>query len=298
MPEDVIIACAKCGGKNRIPDSALGNFTNARCGHCGEPLSTSSIAEAAGIRTAVIDPVPKRHPWGRWVAGTVLASAASAAVYFWPGNEYEYDVSAGRDPNASLDVPVVPPPEPVAEPSPGPLASTDVLPDIDLLDPLPSDPFTGIRDPNVVPEAFPPLAEAPLAPPSVTLVPETVYPGILYDWTGAEALAPFTVVTSPGQNYYVKLVYEGTDTAAVGIFVEGGVSNEVLIPLGRYEMRYASGTTWYGLANLFGPQTVYSRALEVLDFHEETDQYTGYTIELILQEGGNLSTEGMAAADF
>jgi hypothetical protein len=297
VPEDVIVACAKCGGKNRIPDSALGSAGTARCGHCGEPLSANSIAEAAGVRTAVIEPAPRRRPWGRWVAGTVLASAASAAVYFWPGNEYEYP-STGRDPNASLYAPVEVQPEPAAEPLGDPLASTEVPSDLDLSDPLLSEPFTEIRNPNVAPEAFPPLAEAPLAPPPVDLIPELVYPGILYDWTGADPLAPFTIITSPGQNYYVKLVYEGTDTAAVGIYVEGGVSNEVLIPLGRYEMRYASGTTWYGLANLFGPETIYSRALDVFDFHEEADQYTGYTVELILQEGGNLSTEGLTAADF
>jgi hypothetical protein len=123
-------------------------------------------------------------------------------------------------------------------------------------------------------------------------------PRILYDYTGNTPLAPFTVVTSPGQDYYVKLVYEGTSSAAIGIYVQGGISNEVLVPLGRYEMRYAAGTTWYGLADLFGPDTVYAKALDVLDFREEANQYSGYTIELILQEDGNLDTQPLGPGEF
>ena len=236
---------------------------------------------------------------GRFFLGLLIGSAATAggllyldhktdlqtlavARYFWPDTE--------TPPPEDTFVP--PAPEPVSDVTPPELSLEPTIP--------PPDSAAPVIDPSLQPIPLDPIEvpRAQPAPPQVTLVPETISPGIIFNDTGAEGLAPFTIITSAGADYYVKLVYEGTSTPAVGIFVQGGVSNEVLVPLGRYQMRYASGSTWYGMNDLFGPDTSYAKALDVLDFREEDNQYKGYTVELILQEGGNLSTEGINPGEF
>ncbi len=63
-------------------------------------------------------------------------------------------------------------------------------------------------------------------------------------------------------------------------------------------MRYATGKTWYGTKHLFGPETAYAKADEPFDFTFNGYQYSGYTVELILQTGGNLRTSSISAANF
>lgn len=61
-----------------------------------------------------------------------------------------------------------------------------------------------------------------------------------------------------------------------------------------YELLYASGTQWFGHDLLFGPDGRYARADEILDF----EQWGGWEVELIMQPGGNLATDGVAYEDF
>lgn len=110
-------------------------------------------------------------------------------------------------------------------------------------------------------------------------------------------VAPFEILTRPGSNYYVKLVNTAGQTV-LAMFVEGGRRFETEAPLGSYEMRYAAGKTWYGSKHLFGPDTVYAKADSKLNFTFDGSTYNGYTIELILQAGGNLSTSSLAPANF
>jgi hypothetical protein len=93
-------------------------------------------------------------------------------------------------------------------------------------------------------------------------------PGILYDLTGRELVAPLIVVASPDSDAFVKLVYAGTENDAIGIYVRAGTQTELSMPLGAFEMRYASGETWRGLRELFGPDTYYGKAAETFYFGE------------------------------
>ena len=177
-----------------------------------------------------------------------------------------------------------PPPEPsppLETPAPAPLDFSELQP---ALEPILE--LTPLPEP------------APAEPAAAPLVPQPVTPGLLYDWSGQEAVAPLSIVTSAGRDYYVKLVYAGTNDAVIGLYVLGGVTQDITVPLGTYEMRYASGTTWYGYTDLFGPETAYAKADTTFDFREETDGYTGYTVELILQEGGNLNTLSIGPEQF
>ena len=100
---------------------------------------------------------------------------------------------------------------------------------------------------------------------------------MLYNNTGRDALAPLNIVTNPDLDYFVKLIDVTTGENAMGIFVRGGSVAEFEVPLGSYEVRYASGLTWYGLGDLFGPETSYAKAAETFAFTEDADGYVGYT---------------------
>jgi hypothetical protein len=103
-------------------------------------------------------------------------------------------------------------------------------------------------------------------------------------------LAPFGIVTSGGSNYFLKLVDQSTNQDAVGLFVRGGEYLEVTVPLGSYELRYATRLKWSGEIDLFGPETTYFKADETLTFMSTETGYSGVTVELIRQAEGNLET--------
>jgi hypothetical protein len=155
--------------------------------------------------------------------------------------------------------------------------------------PSPDDSTAPTTSPTAYPLPSPPtsIAEEPAAP---ELVREPISPGIVFNETGREGVAPLNIVTPDGQDYFVKLVDSATGEDAVGLYVRGGSTAKFNVPLGIYDIRYASGTTWYGLEDLFGPATTYAEANRTFDFRKEDDQYAGYTLTLIMQEGGNLDT--------
>jgi len=109
--------------------------------------------------------------------------------------------------------------------------------------------------------------------------------------------APLTIKTRLGKNYYIKLV-STSGTPVLYAFIHGGRSADLTAPLGSYRLRYAAGDTWYGPDHLFGPETIYSEADAMFNFTEDYTGYSGYTVELILQTGGNLSTRTIDASRF
>jgi hypothetical protein len=150
-----------------------------------------------------------------------------------------------------------------------------------------------------VPTATSPVAQAaPIVPPEPTFQPVNVKPGILVLKRKTNPMAPFSIMTSSGANYYVKLVDLNTGATIVGIYVVGGRKIEVDVPLGRYEMRYASGQSWYGLKHLFGKETSYAKADDAFEFDIQGDYVRGHTVELIEQINGNLDTHPIPAAAF
>ena len=75
----------------------------------------------------------------------------------------------------------------------------------------------------------------------------------------------------------------------------GTSSLNIKVPTGLYEIKYATGHKWYGENYLFGPETNYSKADSVFNFTYDDYQYSGYTVELIMQQNGNLRTSGLNA---
>lgn len=114
----------------------------------------------------------------------------------------------------------------------------------------------------------------------------------------SSGVAPLEIKTSYGQNFYIKVVDWSTKQTVLTAFIRGGAPFETKLPVGSYEIRYASGQSWYGSVLDFGPNASYSRCDDRFDFASTYDGYTGYTIELILQRNGNLVTDPLSADDF
>lgn len=132
------------------------------------------------------------------------------------------------------------------------------------------------------------------------LEPEITRPqsGAIQNFSAASRVAPFEIKASQLGNYLVKLVYAHSRHDVMTIFVRGGTTVEVEVPLGVFEVRYAYGEKWYGYNHLFGPDTVYSKAETTFDFSSDGNRVTGYTITLYGVRDGNLQTSKISAEEF
>jgi len=110
--------------------------------------------------------------------------------------------------------------------------------------------------------------------------------------------APFEIRTSAGANYLLKMEHWESGRAILDVFVCGGDRVEIKVPVGTYRVKYASGKTWYGYEDLFGPRTSFSKADSSFQFKRTFDGYSGYTITLYKVQNGNLSTSKIGASDF
>jgi peptidoglycan hydrolase-like protein with peptidoglycan-binding domain len=114
-----------------------------------------------------------------------------------------------------------------------------------------------------------------------------------------EDIAPLEIRTpSYGSHFYVKLAYPNSRNIVKTFFVRSGSTVKTEVPLGTYELKYAAGKKWYGTTCLFGRDTVYSKAEKEFTFRIQGNQVSGYTVELILQRGGNLRTSQIRPEDF
>ena len=110
--------------------------------------------------------------------------------------------------------------------------------------------------------------------------------------------APLEIKTDRGSSYFIKVVHWGSKDEVLTAFIRGGDTFETLVPLGSYEIKYASGRDWYGPILDFGQGASYSRCDDRFDFKETLNGYSGFTVELIKQINGNLETDPIAADDF
>lgn len=115
---------------------------------------------------------------------------------------------------------------------------------------------------------------------------------------GSEFIAPFRIMTSPGSNYFFKLLEIDTQDEILAGFVEGGRLFDAKVPPGIYELRYAAGESWISEIDYFGPGTTFAKTNNPLSFTVENDRVRGVVVELIRQRAGNLQTTKIGRADF
>lgn len=134
----------------------------------------------------------------------------------------------------------------------------------------------------------------PFLEPELPLPPN----GEVFTYTDRKAVAPFEIKSSYGGNYLVKLADAVTDEPVLTVFVRGGDTVNLEVPLGTYFVKYAAGDKWYGYTHLFGPTTGYSKADKVFNFHYSDNRISGYTITLYKVRNGNLRTGSISASEF
>jgi len=109
-------------------------------------------------------------------------------------------------------------------------------------------------------------------------------------------LAPLEIKVRGSEQYLVKLERNGT--VAAMLLVRANSVAKMLMTLGTYTLKYATGTGEYWCGETarfpFGRQTAYHRAGDTFSFVKQTDRYSGYVVELYLQSDGNLSTSRLS----
>ena len=114
-----------------------------------------------------------------------------------------------------------------------------------------------------------------------------------------EEVAPLEIITpSKGYDFYVKVSNVNGVNTSKTFYVRGGSRVETKVPLGSFNIKYATGKEWKSENCLFGMNTLYSKAEKVFEFKKIGTQLSGYSVELILQIDGNLSTSRISPEDW
>ena len=101
-----------------------------------------------------------------------------------------------------------------------------------------------------------------------------------------------TITASGGASCVVKLK-SSSDVERLSFYVRAGETATVGVPAEYLYVYFASGDTWYGVADLFGEKTSYSMDDDLLDFTEYSWEYTLYPVT-----NGNFSQTPIDASDF
>lgn len=132
--------------------------------------------------------------------------------------------------------------------------------------------------------------------PTPTLTP-VGFPanGTKINYTNDLSLAPFEIKTpteSYARYYYICLCDEFGEKV-IGLYVHGGETVEVDVPLGEYQMYYCCGNEWYGGDALFGSRGAYAKSDEMIVFDFDGEYFNGHTISLEKVAYGNFETENI-----
>lgn len=122
--------------------------------------------------------------------------------------------------------------------------------------------------------------------------------GAVQSFSSARRMAPFEIKSDAGSHYLVKLADAVSGRDVLSVFVRGGQTVNIDVPLGTYVVKHASGEQWYGYVHLFGPQTSYSKAETPFSFTSANGRISGYTMTLYKVVDGNLRSEEIDAEEF
>lgn len=283
-----LLICNGCGTPNNIPE--LSRNDAPKCGRCGRYLTAVDAIIERSVNSGASDQVslasqawPRPRGavvWSNGNAGDGLArklSSLEKKAYATPGWHRAFFILFG------------------------------LIVSVAVFASLTSNSFDQRTGTSTRMAAAPQAVQPSVVLPSSSVQPTVTLPpaiaqqaGLMRNYSGRQPVAPLRIETSPGADYYVKLVDVVTGRDVVTIYAQGGRPVEVNVPLGRYEMRYASGEVWRGEAHLFGPDnmTSYAKAESIFEFTQDLSGYSGYTVELIRQVGGNLDTRSIDSGAF
>ena len=87
-------------------------------------------------------------------------------------------------------------------------------------------------------------------------------------YTTLDRQIPFEILSETGSDHLLRLYMAQNNRLAMSVFVEGGQTNTVKVPVGNFIIRMASGTRWAGYDDLFGPDTTFVRMDTIFRFEE------------------------------
>jgi hypothetical protein len=79
-------------------------------------------------------------------------------------------------------------------------------------------------------------------------------PGLMWNRTGLPAVFPLQVKTSVGRDYVLLLSNAETNADVLAAYVVGGGFFRVLVPPGRFKVRFATGIRWEDENTMFGTE--------------------------------------------
>jgi hypothetical protein len=95
----------------------------------------------------------------------------------------------------------------------------------------------------------------------------------------------------PGSRHFmVRLDDWATGAPVVTVPVRGGEAADVQVPLGRYRMTIAKGTTWLGSGRVFGMLGEVREVTEPLEFYQQGPTIMGHRFQLEVPFRGNVDT--------
>jgi len=120
-----------------------------------------------------------------------------------------------------------------------------------------------------------------------------------FSYSKKRNIAPLRISVPDGNEcYFVKVFDASTNKPMKAIFIHPGQTVETKVPLGEIRLKYAIGQRWYGRKYLFGPETVVSEADKTFIFELAGNNVSGYTVQLIKQQNGNLHTKQIDIGEF
>lgn len=116
--------------------------------------------------------------------------------------------------------------------------------------------------------------------------------GLLWNASGLPATFPLQVGTPPGRDHVVHVIDPDSGNPVMAGYIRGGEFFRMLVPPGRWRLRFAHGRGWQGEAGLFGPGTEWTDMEQVLDFRTiGRDRRRAYIVTLT-EENGRVNIVG------
>lgn len=204
---DRLILCSECGTKNRVGGDRTGKPT---CGNCGKALAVPGYSGAG--KSQLFRPA-------FWFA-LGIASVVGVLYYNDPSIVQKLNFFGPGDNKPTY---------------------LETLPEGFVLDSPPaSNEQTNAQAPDLSKygRSVEELPDTSKLTPS-KILPVRISTGII-KWPQS-AIAPLEIKTTTGFNYFIKLI-DSNGRSAMTMYIKGGENFQTKVPLGTFEVRYATGT--------------------------------------------------------
>lgn len=122
--------------------------------------------------------------------------------------------------------------------------------------------------------------------PALAMANDRPRAGLMWNNSGLPATFPLQVKTMPGKDYVVYITEPDSGDPVMAGYIRGGDFFRLLVPPGKWRLRFAHGWGWQGEVGLFGTATGWTEMEEILDFHVVgRDRRRAYIVTLTEENG-------------